>query len=80
MAKRQRREKPIKIEERNVQGPELGPQVKETALLASAIYTGQARGRRKIIKRGAKIELGHVFSSPLLDRPTSWLENVFSFA
>ena len=45
MAKRQRREKPIKIEERNVQGPELGPQVKETALLASAIYTGhQARG------------------------------------
>ena len=47
LAKRKRREKPIKIEERNVQGPELGPQVKETALLASAIYIEQAQGEEK---------------------------------
>ena len=39
-AKRQRREKPVKIEQRKVQGP----QVKQTALLASPIYIGQAQG------------------------------------
>ena len=42
VAKRQRREKPAKIEQRKVQGPEWGPQVKQTALLASPIYIGQA--------------------------------------
>ena len=42
VAKRQRREKPAKIEHRKVQGPEWGPQVKQTALLASPIYIGQA--------------------------------------
>ena len=42
VAKRQGKEKPVKIEQRKVQGPEWGPQVKQTALLASPIYIGQA--------------------------------------
>jgi len=44
VAKRQRRENPMKVEQRKVQEPEWGPQVKQTALLASPIYTGQAQG------------------------------------
>ena len=47
VAKRQGREKPSKIEQRTVQGPERGPQVKQTALLASPIYIGQAQGEEK---------------------------------
>ena len=42
VAKSQGREKPTKKEQRKVQGPEWGPQVKQTALLASPIYIGQA--------------------------------------
>ena len=42
VAKRQRREKSAKIEQRKVWGLEWGPQVKQTALLASPIYTGHA--------------------------------------
>ena len=54
-AKRQGREKPAKIEQRKVRGPERGPQVEQTALLASPIYIGQAKGeKKKHIKRGAK--------------------------
>ena len=54
--KRQGREKLAKIEQRKVPGGlELGPQIKQTALLASLIYTGQAQGEEKNIKRGAKI-------------------------
>lgn len=35
------------------------PQVKQTALLASPTYTGQAQGKqKKYTKRGAKIEQG----------------------
>ena len=57
VAKRQRREKSTKMEQRKVQGLEWEPQVKQIALLASPIYIGQAWGRRKKhIKRGAKIE------------------------
>ena len=49
-------EKPTKIEQRKVQGPEWEPQVKQKALLAIPIYIGQARGEdKKHIKRGAKI-------------------------
>ena len=59
VAERQRREKPVKIEKRKVQGPELGPQVKQAALLAIPIYIGQAQGEeKKHIKRGVKIEAG----------------------
>ena len=39
-AKRQRKEKPAKIEPRKVREP----QVKQTALLASPVYIGQAQG------------------------------------
>ena len=53
VAKKQGREKPTKIEQRKV----CGPQVKETALLASPIYIGQAQGEEKNIIRGAKIWL-----------------------
>ena len=35
VAKRQGREKPPKIEQRKVRGPEGGPQVEQTALLAA---------------------------------------------
>ena len=45
--KRQGREKPGKIEQRKVQGPEGRPQVGQTALLAGPIYTGQAQGEEK---------------------------------
>ena len=44
VVKRQGREKPTKIEQRKVLGPEGGPQVEQTTLLASPIYTGQAQG------------------------------------
>ena len=48
VAKRQR-EKPVKINE----GPraERGPQVKQTALLASPVYIGQAHGEEKKHKK-----------------------------
>ena len=52
VAKRQGSEKPVKIE----QMKEWGPRVKQTALLASPIYIGQAQGQEKKITRGAKIE------------------------
>ena len=42
VAKRQRREKPSKIEQRRVRGWKWGPHIKQTALLASPIYIGQA--------------------------------------
>ena len=65
VAKRQNREKPAKIEQRKVQRLDQGPQVKQTALLASPVYKGQAQRRGdKCIKRGVKIEPGaslHVF-------------------
>ena len=57
LAKRQGRGKPLKIEQRKVKGrsgPEWAPQVEQTAPLASPIYTGQARGGGKDIKRGAR--------------------------
>ena len=64
VAKRQRREKPTKIEQRKVQGLEWGPQAKPTALLVSPIYTGQAqRGEDKCIKGGSLEGLRPFFSS-----------------
>ena len=66
VVKRQRSEKPVKIEHMMVQGPEREPQVKQTALLASPIYTGQTQAEeKKHIKRTAKVELGasHFFAS-----------------
>ena len=59
VAKRQRRLKPVKIEQRKVQGPEWGLQVKWTAFWLAQFTQGRLRGRRKKhTKRGAKIKLG----------------------
>ena len=44
VVKRQGREKRTKIEQRKVWGPEWGPQVEQTAPLASPIYIRQAQG------------------------------------
>ena len=58
-AAEKQREKPVKIKQRKVRGPEWGPQVKEEDLLACPIYTAQAQGEEeKHIKRGAKMEPG----------------------
>ena len=43
VAKRQSREKPMKIEQKKVREPEWEPQVKWTAFLASPIYPEQAQ-------------------------------------
>ena len=52
VAKRQRREKPVKIEQRKVRGLEWEPQVKQTALLANPIYNlhkaGSGAGEKNI--------------------------------
>ena len=44
VAKRKKQEKPKKIEQWKAQGLEWGPQVKQTALLASPIYIRRLRG------------------------------------
>ena len=55
LAKGQGREKPLKIEQRKFRGPEWGPQVEQTALLASPVYIGPTQGwRKKHIKREIK--------------------------
>ena len=59
VTKRQEREKPTKIEQRKVRGPEWGSQVEQTALLDSPIYIGQVQGeeekkKKKHIKTGPK--------------------------
>ena len=55
VAKRQRREKPAKIEQKKVQGPRTGVRTsgKTTTLLAGPTYIGQAQGEISI-KRGGK--------------------------
>ena len=76
VVKRQRRGKPLKIEQRKPRGPQL----KQTALQASSIYIQQGQGRReKNIKRGAKIEPGASLRIFWVDL-ASHLEDVFSFA
>ena len=81
VAKRQRRERPAKIDQRMVRGPEWGPRVKRTALWLAQFTQGRLRRRRKKhIDREAKIELSlsslRIFCVGL---PSS-LEDVFSFA
>ena len=69
VAKRQGREKPVKIEQRMVGGPGCRPQVKQTALPATPVYIGQAPGEeKKHMKRGAKGLGISPFSSSLLGR------------
>ena len=71
LAKRQRREKPAKIEQRNVRRPEWGPQVKQTVLQASPIYIGQAQGEeKKTFKKEPKLSWGLLFSLSLSGQPT----------
>ena len=54
VAKRQGREKPVKIDQRKVRRQEWGPQVEQKTLLASPIYIGQAQGRKNIEKEAPK--------------------------
>ena len=76
VAKRQRKEKPAKMEQKKIQGLESEPQMKQTALLASPVYTGQAQGEeKKHIKEEPKLN-----PSLLWVGPPSCLEDVFSFA
>ena len=78
VAKRQRREKPAKIEQRKVRGPEGEPQVNQTALLTRPIYLEQAhRGGDKCIKGGSLEGLGPLFSSSF--GSAHLLEGVLSF-
>ena len=72
VVKRKRREKPTKIEQRKAQGLEWKIQIKQTALLASPIYIGQAQGE-------AEIELGaFLFMDGLLSEayPTQYRCNL----
>ena len=76
VVKRQRREKPVKIEQRKVPEPVWGPQVKQVALLVSQIYIVQAQGEGgKCIKGGSLEGLRPIFWVG----PPSLLESVFPF-
>ena len=88
VAKRQGKENPMKIKQRKVRGLEWGPQVEQRALLASSIYKGRPRGRKKHIKRGAKglwVSLLRTRALSLSSLRIFWvgmpshLEDVFSF-
>ena len=57
VAKRPGREKPAKIGQRKVRGPEREPQVKQTILLAGPIYIRQAQGQRNIKEEKSKLSL-----------------------
>ena len=83
MAKRQRREKPAKLEQRKVRGLEWEPQVKQTALLASPIYIGQAQegGEKTHKKNGAKFRpRDFLFFTSFGSAHLHNLEGIFSFA
>ena len=86
VAKRQSREKPVKIEQRKVQRLEQGPQVKQTALLASLIFIGQAQGEKNnyiyiYIYKEEPNWAGIYFSLQVFwVGLCSCLEDVFSFA
>ena len=54
VAKRPGREKPAKIEQRKVLGPEREPQVKQTTHLPKPNLHRTGPGTEKLIKRGAK--------------------------
>ena len=84
VAKTQGREKPAKIEQRKVWGPEWGPQVEQTALLASPIYLVQAQGEEEK-KKSYKKEEPKVWELSLSSLHVFWvsmpshLEDIFSF-
>ena len=73
VAKKQGKEKPVKIVQRKVWGLQWGPQTKQTALLASPIYIGQAQGKeRKTYKKRSQnwARACLLFSLHLLGQPT----------
>ena len=51
VAKRQRKEKPAKMEQKKIQGPVVRTSVKQTALLASPVYIGQAQVEERETKQ-----------------------------
>ena len=80
VAKRKGRQKPMKLEQRKVQGLEWGPQVKQTALLASLFYIGQAQGEeKKHKKRSQNWDRGLSSFRVFWVGMPSCLEDVFSF-
>ena len=70
----------MKIEQRNVRGPEWGPQVKQTVLLDSPIYIGQAQGEEeKTYKKRSQNWASDLSSLCILQvSMPSCLEDVFS--
>ena len=79
VAKRQGREKPGEIEQRKVRGPEWGPQVEQTALLASPIYIGQAQGEEEKHKKRSQRAGGLSSLRVFWVGMPSCLEDVFPF-
>ena len=87
VVKRQGREKLEKIEQRKEGGLECGPQVKQTTLLASPVYRGQAHGEENTYKKRSKRERGlslslslwALFSSYLWVDMPSHLKDGFSY-
>ena len=79
--KKKKERKKKKIEQRMVQGPEWEPQVKQTALLASPIYIGQAQGEEKKAykKRSQNWATGFFSFCIFWVGLPSHLEDVFSF-
>ena len=47
VAKRKRKERRTKMEQKKIPGPDREPQGKQRALLASPVYTGQVQGEEK---------------------------------
>ena len=83
VAKRQKREKPTKIEQRKVWVWEWGPQVEQTTLLASSIYIGQAQGEEKTYEKRSQrpgglslsLYLSHALvHSPILFSSRFWVD------
>ena len=87
VAKTQGREKPIKIEQRKIRGPEQGPQVEQTAVLTSPIYIQQVQGEaKKTYKKRSQMAGGlslslslPLFSLVFWVSMPSHLRDVFSF-
>ena len=84
VAKRQGREKLAKMKQKKVRGPECGPQVKQTPLLAGPICTGRPRERETYKQKSQNqlslslLRAGALFSSCLWIDVPSCLEDGFS--
>ena len=58
----------MKVEQRKVRGPEWGPQVRQTALLASPVYIGQAQVEKRRHTEEPNLSQGLLFSQRLQGR------------